>query len=201
MGFFRKLFQPNAKEVVVVSGLPRSGTSMMMRMLDVGGLSVLIDNIRTPNEDNPKGYYEFERVKKMPDGDFEWLKDAQGRVVKVLAVLLTHLPDNYSYKVLFMRRNMQEMLDSQRAMLMRRGEVTDRVDDYEMARLFEEHLIDLYAWMDAKSNVRYLEVDYNAVLNDPFYWVEKVQQFLDIKLDVPGMISVVDPALYRQRQQ
>jgi len=201
MGFFRKLFQPNAKEVVVVSGLPRSGTSMMMRMLDVGGLPVLSDNVRTPNEDNPMGYYEFERVKKMPDGDFEWLKDAAGQVVKVLAVLLTHLPDKYSYKVLFMRRNMEEMLDSQRAMLVRRGEVTDRVDDHEMARLFEEHLIDLYAWMDAKSNVRYLEVDYNAVLNDPFYWVEKVQQFLDIKLDVPGMISVVDPALYRQRQQ
>ena len=201
MGFFRKIFQPKAKSVVVVSGLPRSGTSMMMRMLDVGGLPVLSDNVRTPNEDNPMGYYEFERVKKMPDGDFEWLKDAAGRVVKVLAVLLTHLPDNYSYKVLFMRRNMEEMLDSQRAMLVRRGEVTDRVDDHEMARLFEEHLIDLYAWMDAKSNVRYLEVDYNAVLKDPFYWVEKVQQFLDIKLDVPGMISVVDPALYRQRQQ
>ena len=201
MGFFRKIFQPKAKSVVVVSGLPRSGTSMMMRMLDVGGLPVLSDNVRTPNEDNPMGYYEFERVKKMPDGDFEWLKDAAGRVVKVLAVLLTHLPDKYSYKVLFMRRNMEEMLDSQRAMLVRRGEVTDRVDDHEMARLFEEHLIDLYAWMDAKSNVRYLEVDYNAVLKDPFYWVEKIQQFLDIKLDVAGMISVVDPALYRQRQQ
>ena len=201
MGFFRKIFQPKAKVVVIVSGLPRSGTSMMMRMLDVGGLPVLIDNIRSPNEDNPQGYYEYERVKKMPDGDYAWLQDAQAQAVKVLAVLLTHLPDNYKYKVLFMRRNMQEMLDSQRAMLVRRGEKTDRVDDQEMAHLFEKHLRDLYAWMNSKPNVQYLEVDYNAVLKNPFLWAEKVQKFLSVKLDVPGMISVVDPSLYRQRQK
>jgi hypothetical protein len=116
-------------------------------------------------------------------------------------VLLTHLPDNYEYKVLFMRRNMQEMLDSQRAMLVRRGENTDRVDDREMARLFEKHLKDLYAWMDSKSNVQYLEVDYNAVLASPFEWAEKVQRFLDVKFDVQRMVSVVEPALYRQRQK
>jgi hypothetical protein len=199
VGFLRNIFQPRVKPVVVVSGLPRSGTSMMMRMLDVGGFPVLVDNIRTPNEDNPQGYYEFERVKKMPDGDFAWLKDAQGCAVKVLAVLLTHLPDNYTYKVLFMRRHMQEMLDSQRAMLVRRGEQTDRVDDSEMARLFDKHLADLYAWMDARPNVQYLEVDYNAVLEDPSFWAPKVQQFLGVKLDIPGMISVVDLTLYRQR--
>jgi hypothetical protein len=200
MGFFRKLFQSKNKQIVIVSGLPRSGTSMMMRMLDLGGLPVLTDNIRVPNEDNPRGYYEFERVKKMPEGDFTWLPDAQGKVVKVLAVLLTHLPDDYSYKVLFMRRNMQEMLDSQRAMLVRRGEDTDRVEDQEMARLFEKHLQDLYTWMETKSNVTYLEVDYNDVLKVPSLWAEKVQQFLDSPLDVQAMVSVVDPALYRQRQ-
>lgn len=200
MGFLRRLFQSKTKPVVVVSGLPRSGTSMMMRMLDMGGLPVLIDHIRTPNEDNPRGYYEFERVKKMPEGDFAWLQDAQEHAVKVLAVLLTHLPDHYTYKVLFMRRNMQEMLDSQHAMLVRRGEVSDRVDDREMARLFEKHLQDLYAWMDDRSNVQYLEVDYNAVLENPSLWAHKVQQFLDMELDVKAMIAVVDSTLYRQRQ-
>ena len=201
MGFLRKLFQSKGKPVVIVSGLPRSGTSMMMRMLDKGGLPVLVDNIRTPDDDNPRGYYEFERVKKMPDGDFEWLQDAQGRVVKVLAVLLTHLPGDYTYKVLFMRRNMQEMLDSQRAMLVRRGEETDRVDDREMTRLFSKHLKDLYAWMDGRKNVQYLEVEYNAVLQNPSEWAQKIQKFLEINLDVASMVSAVDSTLYRQRGQ
>ncbi len=200
MGFLRRIFQSKAKPVVVVSGLPRSGTSMMMRMLDMGGLPVLVDHIRTPNEDNPRGYYEFERIKKMPEGDFGWLQDAQAHAVKVLAVLLTHLPDQYTYKVLFMRRNMQEMLDSQHAMLVRRGEVSDRVDDREMARLFEKHLQDLYTWMEGRSNVQYLEVDYNAVLENPSFWAQKVKQFLGMELDVQAMTDVVDTALYRQRR-
>ncbi|TFG68539.1 MAG: sulfotransferase family protein [Anaerolineales bacterium] len=200
MGFFRRVFQSKARPVVVVSGLPRSGTSMMMRMLDMGGLPVLVDHIRKPNEDNPQGYYEFERVKKMPEGDFAWLQDAQAHAVKVLAVLLTHLPDKYTYKVLFMRRNMQEMLDSQHAMLVRRGEVSDRVDDREMARLFEKHLQDLYTWMDGKSNVQYFEVDYNAVLENPSLWAQRVQQFLGMELNVQAMTDVVDAALYRQHR-
>lgn len=216
MGFLKKLLQPkhkdnsednskasskaSSKAIIVVSGLPRSGTSMMMRMLEQGGVPVLVDHIRTPNEDNPLGYYEFERVKKMPEGDFAWLEEAKGSAVKVLAVLLMHLPENYTYNVLFMRRNMQEMLDSQRAMLVRRGEDADRIDDSEMARLFDKHLDDLYAWMDSRSNVRYLEVDYNAVLENPSAWAQKVQQFLGMQLDGPAMISVVAPELYRQRQ-
>ncbi|MDF1513097.1 MAG: sulfotransferase [Anaerolineae bacterium] len=199
MGWLRKLFQPKNRAVVVVSGLPRSGTSMMMRMLDQGGLPVLVDNIRTPDEDNPRGYYEFERVKKLPEGDIAWLKDAQGRVVKVLAVLLMHLPETYTYKVLFMRRDMQEMLDSQRAMLVRRGEETDRVDDREMARLFEKHVQDLYAWMDSRPNVQYLTIDYAAVMQSPADWARRIRQFLDVDLDLGAMTAAVDPALYRQR--
>ena len=209
MGFIKKLFKSKDKDitegatgdVIVVSGLPRSGTSMMMRMLDKGGIPVLTDNIRTPNEDNPLGYYEFERVKKMPEGDFAWLEEANGRAVKVLAVLLTYLPENYAYKVLFMRRHMQEMLDSQREMLIRRGEDADRIDDTEMSRLFEKHLDDLYAWMNSKVNVEYMEVDYNAVLADPSQWVHKIQQFLGREMDGPAMAAVVDPALNRQRQE
>ena len=188
------------KPITIVSGLPRSGTSMMMRMLDKGGLPVLVDHIRTPDEDNPHGYYEFERVKKMPEGDFDWLKEAQGCVVKVLAVLLMQLPETYHYKVLFMRRDMQEMLDSQRVMLVRRGEQTDRVDDREMARLFKKHVRDLYAWMDSRPNVQYMEVDYTAVLQHPAEWAQKVQQFLDVALDLEAMAAAVDPTLYRNRK-
>ncbi|HZD55295.1 MAG TPA: hypothetical protein VE136_01120, partial [Anaerolineales bacterium] len=99
--------------MTIVSGLPRSGTSMMMKMLEAGGVPPLTDEIRTADRDNPKGYYEFERVKKMPDGDKAWMVEARGKSVKVISALLEHLPPQYDYKVIFMRRDMNEILASQ----------------------------------------------------------------------------------------
>ena len=114
---FRKL--PAKEYVTVVSGLPRSGTSMMMKMLEAGGLPPLTDSLRVADDDNPKGYYEFERVKKMPEGDKSWVEDAQGKSVKVISALLEHLPPEYSYRVLFMQRKVEEILASQTQMLIR----------------------------------------------------------------------------------
>ena len=128
--FFGLFKKPD--HVVVVSGLPRSGTSMMMKMLEAGGLSPLIDGEREADEDNPKGYYEFERVKQLPKGDYGWLEDAQGRVVKVISGLLVHLPPTHDYRVVFMRRAMPEILASQRKMLVRRGENSDQVSDEKL---------------------------------------------------------------------
>jgi hypothetical protein len=107
MKLLRNLFGKKREPVIVVSGLPRSGTSMMMKMLAAGGLEIVTDNLREPNVDNPKGYFEFERVKKLPDGDTAWLVDAQGKVVKIISALLKHLPAGYTYKVLFMQRRME----------------------------------------------------------------------------------------------
>jgi hypothetical protein len=199
MNWFKKLFRSQPKEVIIVSGLPRSGTSMMMRMLEAGGIDVLVDHIRKPNEDNPKGYYEFERVKKLPEGDIAWLNSARGRVVKIIAALLQHLPAMYTYKVLFMRRDIDEILASQKQMLVRRGQETDKVDDAEMAQLFEHHLVEVYAWMDQQSNLSYFDVNYNAVLADPQPIAEQIQQFLGWDLDIEAMVAMVDPQLYRQR--
>jgi hypothetical protein len=112
-GIFKKLF--GSKPVVtVVSGLPRSGTSMMMKMLEAGGIPPLTDKLRTADDDNPKGYYEFERVKQMDKGDTAWMADAQGKTVKVISQLLKFMPSAYEYKVIFMRRNMSEILASQK---------------------------------------------------------------------------------------
>jgi len=197
---FKKLFGTQPEPVIVVSGLPRSGTSMMMRMLDVGGLEVVTDGIREPNADNPRGYYEFERVKKLPDGDTAWLDEARGQVVKVIAALLPHLPTTYTYRVLMMRRKMDEILASQRRMLMRRGEDPDAVDDREMARLFEKHLAQVYDWMRQQDNVRFLDVDYNVMLSGPEAQLEEIQVFLGRPLDLQEMGAVVDPSLYRQRR-
>ena len=198
--FFNKLLRLKPKSVVIVSGLPRSGTSMMMRMLEAGGLEIVQDAIRKPNEDNPKGYYEFERVKKLPEGDVEWLATARGRVVKVIAALLIHLPQSYTYKVLFMRRRMSEILASQRKMLLRRGEDPNQVDDVEMTRLFEQHLAQVYAWMDQQANVDYIDVSYNKMLEDPSRLIEEIQAFLGQALDTSAMAAVVEPTLYRQRR-
>jgi hypothetical protein len=163
----------------------------MMKMLEAGGLEIITDGIREANVDNPKGYYEFERVKQLPKGDTAWLDDAQGKVVKVISALLKHLPDDYTYKVLFMRREMDEILASQRRMLVRRGEPTDRVDDGEMSAMFEKHLRTVYAWLDAQANVTYLDVSYNDLL--------QVNDFLGADLDEEAMAAVIDPSLYRQR--
>ncbi|MGC9357542.1 MAG: sulfotransferase [Anaerolineae bacterium] len=200
MSFLKRLFGKRRKPVIVVSGLPRSGTSMMMKMLEAGGVEILTDHIREANIDNPKGYYEFERVKKLPDGDTEWLGEACGKAVKVISALLLHLPGDYNYKVLFMRRHMEEILASQRKMLIRRGEPTDRVDDGAMAQMFEKHLGKVYAWMDEQPHVEYVDVDYNEVLADPRSVIAQVDRFLDVDLDTAVMAAVVDPSLYRQRR-
>lgn len=199
MRILKSLFGRRSQPVIVVSGLPRSGTSMMMRMLEAGGVPVLVDGIRTPNADNPKGYYEFERVKKLPDGDVAWLPDAQGKVVKIIAALLMHLPDTYTYRVLFMRRHIDEILASQKQMLVRRNEDPGAVADEEMARLFEKHLKQVYGWMAQQQNLAYMDVDYNRLLVEPLPILKEVQAFLGLSLDLPAMSAVVDPTLYRQR--
>ncbi|MGD8441825.1 MAG: hypothetical protein PVG53_14935, partial [Holophagae bacterium] len=139
-GWLRRL--THGKPVIVVSGLPRSGTSMAMKMLAAGGLETVVDNVRTADEDNPKGYFEDERVKdlaEMDDGDKGWIRDARGRVIKVVSSLLQHLPKDNDYRVIFMRRNLTEVLASQAKMLDRRGEENTASDD-DMLRMYASHL-------------------------------------------------------------
>jgi Sulfotransferase domain len=184
--------------ITIVSGLPRSGTSMMMKMLEAGGMPVLTDHLRTADVDNPRGYYEFERVKQI-EHDQAWLPDACGQAVKMVAALLKHLPAEYSYKVIFMRRNIVEVLASQRQMLVRRGEAPDAVPDARMAELFGKHVERIEAWLAGQPNMDVLHVHYSDVLADPEGEAERVNCFLDNTLDTERMAQVVDPDLYRQR--
>lgn len=201
MKLFKKYSQNEQRFITVVSGLPRSGTSMMMKMLEVGGIPPMTDNIRTADDDNPKGYYEYERVKKMPEGDVAWVKDAQGKVVKVIAALLEYLPEDYIYKVLFMRRSMDEILASQKQMLIRSGKPTDEISDEKLAELYGKHVAKVENWMSQQSNLKVLDVDYNDLMQNPDPYPEKIQQFLGLEMDVEQMSRVVDPALYRQRKK
>lgn len=197
--FLRKLFPQKSSPITVVSGLPRSGTSMVMKMLEAGGIPPLTDKIRVADEDNPKGYYEFERVKKLPDGDVNWLPEAQGKSVKVIAALLEYLPGEYTYQVIFVNRAMQEILASQKKMLEHREEAA-KVSDEKMAALFEKHKRNMIAWMEKQENFTYIEVSYNELLKDPLPGLRKVNQFLGSNLDTKKMAAVVDPKLYRQKK-
>lgn len=187
------------RQIAIVSGLPRSGTSMLMRMLEAGGMQVLTDDIREADQDNPKGYYEFERVKQI-EHDQSWLEDAEGKVVKMISQLLEHLPPDHTYKVVFMHRRMEEILASQRRMLIRRGEPSDRVSDEQMAALFRKHLERLRTWLDQQPNFEVIYVSYNEVLANPVEQARRLSQFFDGALDVESMVNVVDATLYRQRK-
>lgn len=198
MSFWHKLIKKE-KDIIIVSGLPRSGTSMMMKMLEAGGITPLVDNIRSADSDNPKGYFEFERVKQLDKGDTDWVADAQGKAVKVISQLLKYLPDTYTYKVIFMRRAMPEILASQKKMLIHRGEDSEKVSDEEIAVLFEKHLNHVMAWLENQPNVSTLYIHYADTLADPQTQAEMVNGFLGGELDVARMTAVVDPTLYRNR--
>jgi len=198
--FLQKLFKPTPKQIVtVVSGLPRSGTSMMMRMLEAGGIPPLTDELRESDKDNPKGYYEFERVKKLDEGDTDWVEEAQGKSVKVISALLKYLPTGYTYKLIFMRRKIEEILASQKQMLVRRGEPTDSVSDEELTELFRKHLAQIQAWIDGQPTVEVIYVSYNDVMENSLEQSQRINRFLGDTLDVENMTRVVDQALYRQR--
>lgn len=187
--------------ITIVSGLPRSGTSMMMKILDAGGLAPLTDNIRAADTDNPKGYYEFERVKQLIKGDTAWLPDAQGKAVKVIAIFLPHLPTEFNYRIIFMRRAMSEILASQREMLIRRGEDPDKIGNEELTRLYEKHLRQVNTWLNTQPHVQRIDVHYNQLLHNPTAEIERINQFLGNSLNFDKMVQVVDPSLYRQRKK
>ena len=188
-----------AKDVItIVSGLPRSGTSLMMQILEAGGLPILKDDIRQADADNPKGYYEFERVKQVAQ-DQAWLQDARGKAVKMVSALLLDLPDTYTYRVIFMRRKMEEILASQKTMLKRSGKPADALGDDKMAALFRKHLSQVEKWIGEQPQVQVLYVSYNEMIADPIQELERINQFLGNELDATKMASVIDRALYRQR--
>ncbi len=201
---FKKMFGARPAEkngpqtIIVVSGLPRSGTSMMMKMLAEGGLPVLTDAIRTADEDNPNGYFELEVVKQLAEGQKTWLANAHHKLVKVISALLEHLPPEHHYKVLFMERQIPEILASQRKMLERRQE-TSTISDAEMEAQFHEHLKAIKYWLARQPNMEVMYVDYNRMMADPDAYLQRIADFVGLPLDIDKMRSVPNERLYRNR--
>ncbi len=190
---------PPGSEVIVVSGLPRTGTSMMMNMLHAGGLPVLTDHRRAPDDDNLRGYFEYEPVKSLRT-DAGWLPDARGRAVKIIAMLLQHLPDTETYAILLMRRHLDEVIASQHRMLERSNRPGGRITDDQLRTLYQRQYDSAHAWAE-RPNARLLTVDYNALVHDPAPAVRAICSFLyHHPLDADAMSAIVEPDLYRQRQ-
>jgi len=184
--------------IIIVSGLPRSGTSMMMRMLAEGGLPILTDELRRADDDNPNGYLELEVVRQLKQGNFAWLKEANGKVVKVISALLEYLPKDYQYKVIFMERDPRETLVSQKKMLDHRGQISKLSDD-EMEQQFYTHLAAMKPWLVRQPNMEVLYVNYNVLMAEPIPFCEKVTEFLGLPLNRAQMLAVPDNQLYRNR--
>ena len=187
--------------IIVVSGLPRSGTSMAMRMLDAGGVATLTDGIRAADDSNPEGYYEFERVKELDKNtDTGWLEEARGKAVKIISFLLTYLPDRFEYRVIFMDRHLDELLASQHKMLVSRGEATDPGPDVQMREVYQEHLAKVERFLKARRCFSTLRVSYRDVIDNPAAAARRIDEFLGGGLNVERMAAVADRRLYRNRQ-
>ena len=186
--------------ITIVSGLPRSGTSLMMQMLVAGGMTAPSDGERQADTDNPRGYLEWERIKQLPN-DPNCIAEGEGKVVKVISRLLLALPAGFEYRIIFMQRPLPEVLASQDQMLRRRGTYKEGTDPALISAAFEKHLREVYAWMDTKQYVRALGVQYHDVLSKPREISQQLAQLLDVPLDVEAMTQQVDASLYRNRSK
>jgi hypothetical protein len=183
--------------VIIVSGLPRSGTSLMMQMLESGGVPVLTDKIRAADTDNPRGYYEFEKVKTVKK-DPSWVPESRGAAIKMVSQLLYDLPATERYRIIFMERDMDEMLISQEKMLERLGRPAAPRD--QMKRSFPIHLERLRDWLRQQKHMDVLSVRYSDLVEQPREQAARISEFLGLPLNIDAMVGAVDPSLYRNRK-
>jgi len=191
---FKKFKHP----IIVVSGLPRSGTSMMMQMLHKGGVDILIDGVREADENNPKGYFEFEAVKRL-QSDNSWLAEAKNKGIKIISHLLPELPAKYKYKVILMERDMEEVIRSQHVMLERLGKVQKGTYVGSVDMTFRHNLDKIALWAEEREYVDMLYVKYTDVIENPQNEAQKICQFLNLDLDIEKMVQAVDQKLYRTK--
>jgi len=179
--------------ITVVSGMPRAGTSLMMQMLDAGGIAALTDHRRAADQHNPRGYFEYEAVKRIRQ-DHSWMEAARGKAVKIIYRLLPHLPADFGYRVIFMERDLGEVFASQRDMLRARGDDAADQSEAPLITAFAGELEQTQKWLAAQPNIRTVFARYESILGDPARWSADLSKFLD-GLDEAAMAAVVDPRL------
>jgi hypothetical protein len=184
--------------ITIVSGIPRSGTSMMMQMLVAGGMPVLTDHLRVADADNPKGYLEWEAAKRLPR-EPHLIAEAEGKCVKIVAQLLFALPAGHEYQVVFMNRELNEVVASQSEMTQRLGTTVKGLSSDMLLKGLQMHLRQVTAWLQGRSDIRVEDVEYKKVLADPQVTIARVCEFLRQELDQAAMLQQVDQRLYRHR--
>lgn len=186
--------------ITVVSGLPRSGTSMMMQMLKNGGMEIFTDGAREADDSNPKGYMEHEAVKGLMRNK-EFLAQAPDKAIKVISHLLMHLPARYEYKVIFMERELNQVLRSQHTMLMREGKAKEDAMPLKLVNAFTSNLEKVKNWLPKQQNIKVHYVSHAEAISDPMKVAQGVNAFLDASMNVEKMASAVDPSLHRQKAE
>ncbi|HLT32710.1 MAG TPA: alkaline phosphatase family protein [Aquaticitalea sp.] len=185
-------FKYRKDQIIVVSGLPRSGTSLMMQMLHNGGVSVLTDDNRKPDHSNPNGYFEYNPVMSLHK-DNSWLHLAKDKSIKVVAPLLKFLSPKYRYKVIFMNRDLTEVVQSQQKMI---GKDPNTLP-IKLMDAYQSHLNQVEIWKEKEPGVELIYVNYKDVLDNSEAMVEKVSNFTGVNMNKEAMISSVDKSLYR----
>ncbi len=198
----KRLFARDRGEpIVVVSGLPRSGTSMMMSMLEAGGVPILSDGEREADIDNPKGYYELERIKHLEqETDKSYLREGRGKALKAISFLIKDLPDENDYRVIFMRRDLDEVLKSQEKMIARLEQGDTTAADEAMKEAYRNDIVRTRLYCKNHANFELIEVPYKRAVEDPAEVARTVNAFLGGRLDEAAMRGAVDASLYRNRR-
>ena len=189
---------PSHLPVTVVSGLPRSGTSLAMQMIHAGGIPALTDGQRTSDDSNPRGYFELERVKQLKQ-DKSWLDEAAGKVVKVIHLLLAELPDDRPYRVVFLDRDLREVVKSQSTMLARNAKSGGALPPERLMAVYDAQLKQVHAWLAARPNFAVMPVRHADLIRDAAGQARAMNAFLGGGLDEAAMMAAVDPSLHRNR--
>ena len=177
---------------IVVSGLPRSGTSLMMQILERCGYTIQQNYMRVPDSNNPNGYYEDERVKRL-HLDHSWVDETEGKVIKVVSHQLKHFPLTMSDKVIFMNRDLDEVIQSQNILA-----GLDSEDEEKIKHYYIRHLSETWDMLDEVT--QYLIVKHDELLTITFEVLSGVFKFLEVSPVMEDVISVVDTGLWRNRK-
>jgi hypothetical protein len=198
----RAFRQKQGDPIVVVSGLPRSGTSMLMNMLDAGGMEIMTDSERVADIDNPKGYFEYERVKDLEkETDKSYVREGRGKVLKVISFLIKDLPDDNDYQVIFMRRDLEEVLASQNKMIQRLGTEDSTAAEEAMKEAYRNDIVRTRLLCKNRPNFELIEVHYKTTVEEPSSTANSVNTFVGVHLDETAMRAAVDGSLYRNRSK
>lgn len=185
-------------DIIVVSGLPRSGTSLMMQILHAWGIPLLVDDQRPPDESNPNGYFEYQPVKNL-DRDASWLFKAKGKAIKIISHFLFYLPDTFHYKIIFMNRELEEIIRSQNKMLQRLNKPMGRLSIERLKIRFERHLQEIHQWMTDRPNIDFIDLWFQAIIQQPEKELPKIRNFLKLAPPPTKVLSRIDPKLYRSK--